>query len=283
MITMSDAVRTRARELLAKLNRLNTELEKLGAVQDRDEAARDEAWGGMNYRERYFGGKFGGDTAKVRTYRDLQAAIAGRQARLDGLQTEIAGVDACLFRTVDIELARLDRDFRDLTAACWHARAADDATLHFLELVQVALAEVQNASSCNTMDAVLPGPVASMMDYSATENANRAIRAVNAYAGTFMAAVTALVESRVTPDLLEELNRLLRDLNELLRTLDFMDMFTELSIGDLFQMSELSDMEDRLSRHEGRVQQIHALVRQTLEPLIQRRWRYHTQQRNALL
>ncbi len=234
---------------------------------------QDKYWTGLNLRERYLGGRFGGNRGKLTVYRAARAQVKIGQATADALSLEATACDERVTQALRAALLELG-PYQTLEHTVDQATATLAAVYDFSQIVAGAVDGIRHAQSMNTLDAVSNNPGLSLMDYSATSSAKEAIDLVAQNADTFRRAVSAyqqFVDQHLVAATLDPtINMVDLVLDLALCDLDFDGDF-DFSFGwlDFLQMAELNNAEAAMVNASRQVGRVHGIIAHHREALLQ--------------
>lgn len=248
---LSETVRRTVLELEQKIEealQAATEAEE-NRGEKQQEAAR--LYENMGWRERYIGGWLGGDRDTVRQYRELNTLAAQFNAAAGEKREEVKDLDQDVVEKIHEYLQQSDAAFRALLVPQKAAQDLQDAVAGFLETIDHALSEIDDAQGMETMDMFSKNKGISFMSTIANSEAKTAIRAVESAAPAFQQAVERYGDTIKHVDL-GDLKAEIGDTMDLVFDLafdgfDFMSMFT---------LSALGDAEDSLQSARAKVDEV---------------------------
>ena len=205
----------------------------------------------MGWRERYLGGWLGGDRDTVRKYRDLNTLAAQFNDAAGQKREEVKDLDQDVIEKIHEYLQQTDATFRALLVPQQAAQELQDAVAGFLETIDNALSEIDDAQSMETMDMFSKNKGISFMSSIANSEAKSAVRAVESAAPAFQQAVERYGDTVKQADL-GNIKAEFGDTMDLVFDLafdgfDFMSMFT---------LSALGNAEDNLKAARSKVDEV---------------------------
>lgn len=220
----------------------------------------DDLWQAMNFRERYLGGWFWGDVTKSTKYHEMRATTKQLSSKSDVLLLEAANLNTKVIEVIKSDLDSQDNDYQKLLGPHLAALKIKEAVDTFLDKINTALSEVDDAQSMETLDLFSSNKGISIVSYMENEEAKEAIRQAQGSVETFQLAINDYnfyLKGRQAPkidaDICDGIDLIL-DLG--LDGFDFMSLFT---------LSALGDAEDNLQEARGKVVEVEAIVSAHLE------------------
>lgn len=228
MAAIAEPVRSELRSLLRRLDEIAAALVEQESQQLIHSRNYDTIRTEFGFRERYFGGRFGGNKQKVADWRELATKLAGIEQSINEQNRLKTGIVEQYHTLVRTELCKQEM-YRTLFTACDNGEAARKAAHNLLQYIAAGI----NAVAAS--------------DYIATQEAKNAIERINAYLPIFKDAVACFQRD----------NQTLRDLTDLdgfLVQLDIVDLTVDFGFGDFLQMDELRECAENLRAMETQVE-----------------------------
>jgi hypothetical protein len=240
--------------LASEMNLADNALQKEKKKREIFEEASADLWDRMNFREKYLGGWFGGDKHNVRQYRTLERDIANMTDRIDHLGWEKMNFDHLIGLLVHSELSKNDPVFQKLLEPYQEASDMKSEIDKFVESIQNALKEVDDAQSTETMDLLSGNKAISLLSHMENDEASMAIRNVGRMIPLFQKALTeynGFIKNYEAPTLVEidDFTDLMFDLA--LDGFDFMSIFT---------LSAIDEAENALREALQKVEEVDKIV-----------------------
>ncbi len=150
---LREQVRALEREMHSKAREAEKTMKKIAHTQG--EVTR--LWSVMNFRERSLGAWFGGDKAKVRHHRELEARVAELNSRVSSLRQEVEKLNTQANDMVDSHLRAHDPAYQSLLQPYEAASAMKKEVGLFLRKIKYALLKIgtdRGIGNSETNDAI---------------------------------------------------------------------------------------------------------------------------------